>query len=119
VLARWADGSAAAVEREVGDGCVREVGIGIPAAGDLPLAPSFQRIVHGLTGPCAARAPVGGALDSARVAAIAGAGALASGSALASGAGRATPMAPWLLALALACALAELALRRRRTPEAA
>lgn len=121
VLARWADGTPAATERPLGSGCMREVGIGVPAAGDLPLRPAFQRMVRGLTDACAsARRRAGAALDSVRMARLAGVGGAASGAALASGVERPTPLAPWLLGLALACALAELALRARRgEPEAA
>jgi hypothetical protein len=120
VLARWADGAPAAVETVIGDGCVRTVGIGVPVAGDLPLAPSFQRIVNGLIDACAgAHASTGAPADSSRAAALAAGGGAASGSTLANGDERPVPLAPWLLALALACALAELLLRRRNEPEAA
>jgi hypothetical protein len=120
VLARWADGAPAAVEQAVGNGCVRVVGIGVPVAGDLPLSPAFQRIVNGLTDHCVrSRTNVGAPLDSARVAALVGRNGLASGSDLADGIERPAPIAPWLLGLALACALAELLLRRTSEPEAA
>ena len=121
VLARWADGAPAAVEQSIGRGCMRDVGIGVPVAGDLPLRPAFQRMVHGLTDGCeGARLRVGPALDAVRVARLGGVGGAASGAALASGVERPTPIAPWLLGLALACALAELVLRMRRgEPEAA
>jgi hypothetical protein len=113
VLARWADGSPAAVERPLGRGCVREVAIGVPAAGDLPLSPAFQRIVNGLTDACAsARFEAGLPLDSGRQAAFVGPAHLASGSALASSRERPTPITSWLLVVALACALLELLLRR-------
>jgi hypothetical protein len=120
VLARWADGAPAALENVVGEGCVRTIGLSVPVAGDLPLDPSFQRIVNGLTDACLrSRVSVGAAVDSARVAGLAmGAGA-ASGSALANGDERPAPIAAWLLALALACALGELLLRRRGEQEAA
>jgi hypothetical protein len=113
VLARWADGSPAAVESRLGAGCVREVGIGVPLAGDLPLSPTFIRIVNGLAGACVAtRGDVGAPLDSARVRALAGPTGGASGAALAAGSERQTPIASWLLGVALACAIAELLLRR-------
>ena len=113
VLARWADGSPAAVEQRLGAGCVREVGIGVPLAGDLPLSPAFMRIVNGLTDSCVGtRGEVGAPLDSARLSALAGPTGAASGAALAAGSERHTPIASWLLGVALACALAELLLRR-------
>lgn len=121
VLARWADGTPAAVEQALGSGCVREIGIGVPLAGDLPLRPAFQRTARGLTDACVgSRVRAGAALDSTRMARLAGAGRAANGSALASDVERPTPIVPWLLGLALACALAELALRARGgEPEAA
>jgi hypothetical protein len=120
VLARWADGAPAAVEDVLGEGCVRTVGMGVPLAGDLPLSPSFQRVVNGLSDACRdARASAGAPVDSSRVAALAAGAGAASGSALANGDGRPAPIGRWLLALALACALAELLLRRRSEPESA
>lgn len=118
VLARWADGTPAATEASMGTGCLREVGVGVPPAGDLPLRPAFQRIVRGLVAPCG-MGQVGVAADSAALARLAGAGGAASGSALSDRGERPTPIVPWLLGLALACALAELFLRRRGEPEAA
>lgn len=120
VLARWADGSPAATEEPLGKGCLRDVAIGVPLAGDLPLSPAFQRLVNGLTDACAgARARVGAPPDSARVAAFAGSMSAANGAALANGTERPTPLAPWLLGLALACALTELLLRRSSEPRLA
>jgi len=120
VLARWGSGEPAAVEEALGAGCVRVVGIGIPEAGDLPLSPVFHRIVDGLTERCAgAGVRVGAPLDSARVATMTGSRPMASGRALAAGVERPTPIASWLLGLALACAVGELLLRRREEVEAA
>ena len=113
VLARWADGSPAAIERPLGEGCLREVAIGVPVSGDLPLSPTFQRIVNGLTDACASvRVDAGMPLDSARRAAFIGPARVARGSALADSAERPTPITSWLLGVALACALLELLLRR-------
>ena len=102
----------------LGNGCAREVAIGVPVAGDLPLRPAFQRVVRGLMAPCngtTARMPA----DSASLARLAGAGPLASGDALLGRERPASPVVPWLIGLALACALAELAVRARPTREAA
>jgi len=121
VLARWADGTPAATEHAHGAGCLREVAIGVPVAGDLPLRPAFQRIVRGLTDGCAGwkRTP-GTPLDSAAMQRLAGPSGAARGRALEGGDERPTPAVPWLLGVALACALAELALRaHQREPEPA
>jgi hypothetical protein len=113
VRARWADGAPAAVERRLGSGCLREVGIGVPIAGDLPLSPAFQRIAIGLTDACLGlRGRAGAPIDSTRLARLAGPSHLAAGAELANGTERPAPMVPWLLGLALACALAELLVRR-------
>lgn len=115
VLARWSDGTSAAVERPLGSGCLREVGVGVPVAGDLPLRSSFRRIVNGLTAACIGhRAASGPLLDSARAARIAGGAGAARGASLTGRDQRTSPVTPWLLGVALACALAELALRRDR-----
>jgi hypothetical protein len=118
VLARWADGSPAAVQQELGAGCVREVGFAVPLAGDLPLRPAFQRVVRGLLEPC--RVAMRNTLaDASVLARLSGKGSAARGSALATGARRPTPLVPWLLAFALLCGVAELVLRARGRREAA
>lgn len=117
-IARWSDGSAAAVETPVGDGCIRDVGIGLAPAGDLPLRPAFQRIVRGLTAPCRRWASMTLA-DSAAVARLRGSGALAAGRTLIGRDRPASPLVAWLLGIALACALAELVVRARSDPRSA
>ena len=118
VVARWGDGTRAAVEHVVGRGCMREVGVMLPAAGDIALHPPFQRIARGLLAPCGlvvAEVPA----DSLAVAALVGTSRLAArGEALRSG-DRPSPLARWLLALALGFALAELVVRARPVPELA
>jgi hypothetical protein len=117
-VARWADGTVAARETVVGQGCIRSVMIGLPTAGDLPLRHSFERAVRGLLAPCGTnggRAPA----DAATMTRLQGSGPMAHGSALASGSNRPTPLVPWLLALAIACAVAELFVRARAAPEVA
>ena len=116
-VARWADGSAAARERPIGAGCLRAVGIALPTAGDLPLRAGFQRIVRGLLAPCGRAAPLHAA-DSTMTASVIGGKSLAPASTLRSGAEPPSPFVPWLLGVALLCALAELALRGRRGVEA-
>ena len=118
VIARWSDGAAAASEVPLGAGCIRRVAVGIPIAGDLPLRPDFQRVARGLMTPCGRAADVTPA-DSATVARLAGRGPLAHADALIERDRTSSPLVPWLLGLALACGLAELALRARPEPEPA
>jgi hypothetical protein len=117
VIARWADGSAAAVQQDLGEGCVRQVAFAVPVAGDLPLRPAFQRLVRGLLAPCRLAA-ANTLADEATVARLTGRGGTARGSALADDARRPTPLMPWLLAFALLCAAAELVVRARGRREA-
>jgi hypothetical protein len=117
-VARWADGSAAATQQQLGAGCVRRIGVGVPIAGDLPLRPGFERLVRGLMAPC--RAAVSNALaPEGALARLIGQGGAARGAALAGDAQRPTPLVPWLLGLALLCAVAELAVRARSRREVA
>jgi hypothetical protein len=115
-VAQWSDGHAAARERMLGAGCVRTVGVIVPTSGDLALRPSFQRVVRGLLSPCATQAPLHAA-DSAAVARLAGSKTPAAAGELRGGAERPSPIVPWLLGLAVLCALAELAIRDRGAKE--
>lgn len=119
VVARWADGTRAAQELVVGKGCMREVGILLPAAGDIALHPPFQRIARALMTPCGVET-AGIAADSGMVARLAGAGSgAAPANALRLDDERPSPLARWLLAVAIACAIAELIVRARHAPEPA
>ena len=115
VVARWADGKPAATEVTLGSGCVRTVGVRIPVAGDIALHPSFQHIARELLAPCGHSAGDVPA-DSAAMRMLAGTGkASASGAALRLAENRPSPLAKWLLGLALLLALAELWVRSRAT----
>jgi Aerotolerance regulator N-terminal len=111
VVARWIDGTPAAVERSAGAGCVRDVAIPVPARGDVMLRPSFARLMRALLAPCALL-DVGPAAGAATLAALRGSGPLASTHAIRPADTVATPMVPWLLALGLLLLLAELWMRR-------
>ncbi|HJU89215.1 MAG TPA: BatA domain-containing protein [Gemmatimonadaceae bacterium] len=115
VVARWADGAPAAVEHDVGSGCIRVVGIRPPTSGDLELRASYRRLVSRLTGACGAEARFAPA-DSARLSRLAG-----DRPAVAAAGIRATRaedgrLAAAFLAVALLLALVETLLRRRTTP---
>ena len=70
VIARWVDGSPAAIEQHAGAGCLRTVGFDIPDAGDFAITPAFQRLAGALLGPCGTAPALQAAADSL-VAAIA------------------------------------------------
>jgi hypothetical protein len=110
-IARWVDGQPAATERRVGNGCIRDVAIPIPARGDLVLRPDLIRLLIALAEPCGARH--GAAAATADIAALVGTGGLATSRALGMPALRITPLVPWLLGAGLLLALGELLLRRR------
>ena len=71
VVARWANGRAAAREVDAKSGCIRTIGFDVPDVGDLVLTPSFQRVAAELVGPCrGAAALVGEALPDSLVASL-------------------------------------------------
>lgn len=111
VIARWADGSPAATERTMMDGCVRDVAIPLPRAGDLALRESTRRLVTALTAPCGGIADLTAASDSA-LAALRGAGPLVATRTLALHATPPGTLSAALLGAALALLLLEPLLRR-------
>ncbi len=109
-VARWRDGTPAVTERVIGLGCSRTVGIGLPSAGDLVLRPPFVHFLAAMLAPCGgARAP---SLPDSSVAWLRAAGPLASGPKLAA-TEASSPMAKWLLLIALGLLLVEQLVRRR------
>jgi hypothetical protein len=108
------DGEPAAIERRHGAGCIRTVTVDVPTLGDLVLQPRFARLVAALTEPCGGAQPSAPA-SRAQLAALRGAdgqGRVA-GRAFAAPEALRVPLAPWLLAAALALAASELVMRRR------
>jgi hypothetical protein len=118
VVARWADGTSAATEASLGKGCIRDIGVMIPAAGDIALHPPFQRIARSLLTPCGSIVAERAA-DSATIAWLSGPTTNAARASLLRGdAEQPSPLAPWLIGLAILLALAELAVRATRQTEA-
>jgi len=112
MVARWADGEPAAVEKSVGQGCIRSVAIPVAAVGDLVIRPEFIALVREITAPCG-EARSTRPLASTIIASLGGRGGLAPSDAFAARQDIASPLAPWLFGIALAAALAELLVRRR------
>ena len=120
VVARWVDGEPAAIEWLIaGDRsgrCARSVAIPLDSTGDLVLRPDFLRMRDRLLGACGAGATQPDSAAAATLAkVVAGSGRLARASAFPPGPSASSPLAPWLLALALVAALLELLVRRRAT----
>jgi hypothetical protein len=115
VAARWVDGATAAVERDAGAGCIRDVAIPVPARGDLVLRPAFAQLLAALAAPCQ-RAAGSRALGVPELQALAGSGPLAASSAIAPPEAVDTPLVPWLLGAALLLVLLELLVRRGAAP---
>lgn len=114
VIARWADGSAAATERTAAlGGCVRDVAIAIPSRGDLALRESTRRLIAALAAPCAGSVDPSPASDSA-LSSLRGTGPLVATRALESRTASPGHLTTWLLAAALALFLLEPLLRRQR-----
>jgi hypothetical protein len=113
VIARWVDGDPAAIEKPDGPGCVRSVAVPVSPVGDLVIRKDFVRFVASLSGACAARRSLVAA-DPDVIAKLAGKGGLAPRAAFQPLTDARSELAPWLLALAIAAAIAELFVRRRR-----
>jgi hypothetical protein len=111
VVARWSDGTPAAIETTLGDGCVREIGVGVPLAGDLTLRAPFRHFLAALVEPCGGARGV--ALSDSALTWLTAPGPLASGSALADAADVDRKLPLWLLSIALVLLAAESVARRR------
>ena len=113
VVARWIDGEPAAIETPSGRGCVRSVAVPVPSVGDLVIRKDFERFVAALSGDCISITSSIPA-DDAAVVRLAGQGGLAPREAFRPRGDIRSAMAPWLIGLAIAAAIAELFVRRRR-----
>ncbi len=111
VIARWVDGEPAAVEWTSGKGCIRSVAVPVVGAGDLVIRDDFVRFVAALTGECSGRALE--PMTPAAMASLTGTGGMAPRDAFRPRTDVRSSLAPWLLALAIAAAIAELIVRRR------
>jgi len=113
IVARWIDGEPAALEWPAPSGCTRSVAVPITPVGDLVLRNDFARFISAVTGECASRAAMRPA-DPGFVDRLAGSGRLASHDAFLPRGDVRSTIAPWLIALAIALAIIELFVRRRR-----
>ena len=115
VVARWVDGVPAAFERSFESGCIRDVAIRLPVAGDLVLRRGMRDLLDVLAAPC------GGPRDfvwagDARIAALRGSGALMASQTLAGHGRRPSPASAWIIGVAALLLLIEMAARPRAEP---
>ena len=113
LAAVWSDGAAAATVIPLGEGCIRNVAIPLPGAGDLVLRESFLRLSRSLLAPCSGSSDATAApeawLDSLR-----GSARLFPSKTVAGSVERKAPAHRWLLlSAALVFALEPLVRRRR------
>ena len=113
VIARWVDGEPAAVEKPDGNGCVRSVAVPVTPVGDFVIRHAFVRFTASLSRPCSQITSLIPA-DPADIAKLEGKGGLAPRAAFQPLTDAHSDLAPWLFALALAAAIGELFVRRRR-----
>jgi hypothetical protein len=113
VIGRWYDGEPAAIEKPEGTACVRSVAIPVTPVGDLVIRSDWAHLVAELSRPCAAVTSLVRA-DPSDIAPLTGAGGLASRDAFEPVTNTRSTLAPWLFGLAVAAAIAELFLRKRR-----
>jgi hypothetical protein len=112
VVARWMDGEPAAIELSNGSGCNRSVAIPVTPVGDLAIRKEFIALVAELARPCSAQSALVAA-DPSAITRLAGKGGSAPREDFQPLTDTHSPVAPWLLALAIALAIAELLVRRR------
>jgi Aerotolerance regulator N-terminal len=113
IIARWNDGSPAAVERPLGNGCERDIAIPVTPLGDFVLRPSVRHLTRRLLSHC------GGDQDwnqvsDALIDSLSGPAMLASTAGLGQRQEKKVPAQGILLIAALVLLLLETVLRRRR-----
>lgn len=112
VIARWRDGAVAATERRLDAGCVRDVAVGVPLAGDLTLRAPFVAFLQAVVEPCGGAR--GATVSDSAARAFTGDDRAASARLLVAAGATDQTLAAWLLGGALLALAAEWAMRRRR-----
>jgi hypothetical protein len=112
IVARWSDGRPAAIERELGRGCIRTIGVGVPSAGDVTLQPRFVDVARRLAGPCTRANTAGAASDSTLRALQRSVARPAATARPRDALGGSASVAAWLVAAAFLLLVTELAARR-------
>jgi hypothetical protein len=112
VVARFADGAPAVVERPLGEGCVRDVAFDLPPSGDVPLRESVRRLVGVIAASCERSEPLI-AMSAERIDSLRGSGNLLSTSAVPRHTRERSPAPSWLLIAAALILMVEVGVRQR------
>lgn len=113
ILARFADGAPAILERELGEGCLREVAFDFPGSGDVALRESARRLVAVLAAACEGRGSRS-VLTATQLNALRGAGPLLATAAIPRSGRARSDATPWLLMAGALLLLLELGVRGRQ-----
>lgn len=111
VVARWSDGTPAAIQRATPAGCILSVNIPVPVRGDLVIRPEFVGAVGQLLLACKVT-PASGLLADSLTARLQGGAAAASRNAFQARPAQRSPFTAWLLFAATLLLVAELFARR-------
>ena len=117
VVARWIDGEPAAVEWPGEQGCVRSVAVPVSQVGDFIIRDDVTALASRLTSSCIQSRSFVPATES-MLSTLKGSGGLIPREVFPPRGDTRSAIAPWLLGLALALAIVELFVRRRRAEEA-
>jgi hypothetical protein len=112
VVARFADGAPAIVERLLDDGCIRDVAFDLPRTGDVPLRESVRRLVGVIAAPCETH-EYRSAMTATRMDSLRGTGPLLSTAALARTSRERSAATSWLLIAGALILMIEVGLRQR------
>ena len=112
IVARFADGGAAIIERAHGQGCMRDVAFDFPTSGDVSLRESARRLMTIAAGPCEGREPHR-PLAAAQLNVLRGAGGLLATSTIPRMARVRSAATSWLLIAGAVLLVIELGVRRR------
>jgi len=117
VIARWVDGEPAGIERATDGNCTRSAVVPITPVGDLMIRNDYRQFADAISSTCSSHAATIPA-SADKVELLKGDGGLAPREAFKPRGDIHSSLAPWLIALAIIAAIAELFVRGRRNVRA-
>ena len=118
VVGRWVDGEPAVIERDSGATCVRSTIVQIDSSGDMLLRPDVIRYRTSLVAPCRSVTSTAGVLpDTSSAGMLTGEGQLATATLFPPPTESDSPIARWLVVVAIVLAVIDMIARRSRHRE--